>query len=251
MNFPLSSIQIIAFVALLLSCTKNNIAVSPVTTYPVPEVYKKIYGASSITSDGSFITIKTQDVPDHESVYYATTNPLYKDFSGTTYGGTTFTKNPNTIVAQNYTFIIPLNPVVATNHQPTNLGAIGVAINGVVFFNQYNGSNRPLSNETASFDKYYGHPAPTNEYHYHVEPIYLTNVKFSRSVLVGFLLDGFPVYGPIENGALVTNTQLDAYHGHTSATTDYPNGIYHYHITDADPYINGSGFYGTPGTFSK
>ena len=243
------SIYLLAFTAILLSCNKSN-QVSSVT-YPVPDVYKKIYGATSITSDGSYVTIKTQDLPDHESVYYATTNALYKDFSGTTYGGNTFSKNPNSIVAQNYTFKIPLNPVVASTHQATSLGAIGVALNGVAFYNQYNGSNRPLSNETASFDKYYGHPAPTNEYHYHVEPIYLTSIKFSRSVLVGFLLDGFPVYGPTENGGLVTNNLLDAYHGHTSATIDYPNGIYHYHITDADPYINGSGFYGTPGTWSK
>ncbi len=241
--------NLLIFAIIISGCTKTT--TTAVVNYPVPDVYKKIYGAISITSDGSFITIKTQDLPDHESVYYANSSPLYKDFSGTTYGGNTFSKNPNTIIAQNYSFKIPLNPVVATNHQATSLGAIGVALNGVAFYNQYNGSNRPLSNETASFDKYYGHPAPTNEYHYHVEPIYLTTVKFSRSALMGFLLDGFPVYGPMENGALVTNNLLDAYHGHTSVTADYPNGSYHYHITDADPYINGSGFYGTPGTWSK
>ena len=55
----------------------------------------------------------------------------------------------------------------------------------------------------------------------------------------------------IENGAAITNANLDAYHGHTHATADFPNGIYHYHITSADPYINGSGFYGTPGTVSQ
>ena len=49
----------------------------------------------------------------------------------------------------------------------------------------------------------------------------------------------------------IDNSKLDAYHGHTSATADYPNGIYHYHITSNDPYINGSGYYGTPGTISQ
>lgn len=44
---------------------------------------------------------------------------------------------------------------------------------------------------------------------------------------------------------------LDAYHGHTHATADYPNGIYHYHINATDPYINGSGFYGTAGTVTQ
>jgi hypothetical protein len=59
------------------------------------------------------------------------------------------------------------------------------------------------------------------------------------------------VYGPVENGRRVTNAELDAYHGHTGATADYPAGIYHYHVTDADPYINGAGFYGTPGTVGR
>ncbi|NBT16939.1 MAG: YHYH protein, partial [Chitinophagia bacterium] len=32
----------------------------------VPEVYKKIYGATSISTDGNFITIKVDGVPDHK-----------------------------------------------------------------------------------------------------------------------------------------------------------------------------------------
>jgi hypothetical protein len=50
---------------------------------------------------------------------------------------------------------------------------------------------------------------------------------------------------------LVDNSKLDKFHGHTLATADYPSGIYHYHITSVDPYINGSGYYGTPGTVSQ
>ncbi|MGG9962565.1 YHYH protein [Ferruginibacter sp. SUN106] len=220
-------------------------------TATVPDVYKKIYGATSITSDGTYITIKTSGAPDHKSVYYPTANALYEAFSGTTFGGNTFSKNPNSIATQNYTFKIPLNPQVNAAHSATPLGPIGVSLNGVAFFNQYAGPNQPLTNEVVSFDKYWGHPSPTSEYHYHVEPLYLTTVKASKSALLGFLLDGFPVYGPEENNATVTNAMLDAYHGHTAVTADYPNGIYHYHITNTDPYINGSGFYGTPGTVSK
>jgi hypothetical protein len=65
------------------------------------------------------------------------------------------------------------------------------------------------------------------------------------------LLDGFPVYGPMENGAAVNNADLDVYHGHSHATAEYPDGIYHYHITSTDPYINGDGFYGTAGTVTQ
>jgi hypothetical protein len=35
-----------------------------------------------------------------------------------------------------------------------------------------------------------------------------------KDALLGFLLDGFPVYGTIENGVTVTNSNLDVYHGH-------------------------------------
>ena len=217
----------------------------------VPDVYKKIYGASSITSDGTWITIKSNGLPDHKSVYYPTSNSLYENYSGTTFGGNTFAKNPNSISSQAYTFKIPANPQVATTHGTTPLGPIGISLNGVPFFNQYAGPNQPLTNEVVSFDKYWGHPQQTGQYHYHVEPLYLTTVKVTKSSLLGFLLDGFPVYGPEENGSAVTNAMLDAYHGHTSVTADYPGGIYHYHITNVDPYINGSGFYGTEGTVTK
>lgn len=236
-----------------ISCKKSSDSSSSTGggTATVPDVYKKIYGATSITSDGTYITIKTTGNPDHKSVYYPTTNPLYETFSGTTFGGNTFSKNPNFIATQNYTFKIPANPQVSSAHSATPLGPIGVSLNGVAFFNQYAGPNQPLTGEVVSFDKYWGHPSPTYEYHYHVEPLYLTTVKATKSSLLGFLLDGFPVYGPEENGTTVTNAMLDAYHGHTSVTADYPNGIYHYHITSTDPYINGSGYYGTPGTVSK
>jgi hypothetical protein len=217
----------------------------------VPAVYAKIYGASSVTSDGTYLTIKTTGLPDHKSVYYTSTNALYENFTGATFAGNKFSKNPNSISSQLYTFKIPLNPKVATSHSATPLGPIGVSLNGVPFFNQYAGPSQPLTNEIVSFDQYWGHPQQSGQYHYHVEPLYLTTVKASKSALLGFLLDGFPVYGPQENGAAVLTSSLDAYHGHTHATTDYPSGIYHYHITDTDPYINGSGFYGTAGTVSQ
>lgn len=254
-------IALCSILFLLQSCTKdaatttttpsssNNM--NPVVSNTVPAIYNKIYGASSITSDGTYITIKSTGLPDHKSSYYATTNALYDNFSGTTFAGYQFQKNPNSIASKAYVFKIPVEPKLASTHLATPLGAIGVSLNGVPFYNQYAGPNQPLANEMTSFDRYWGHPAPSSAYHYHVEPLYLTTVKATKSALLGFLLDGFPVYGPEENGAIVDNTKLDSYHGHILATADYPNGIYHYHITSVDPYINGSGFYGTPGTVSQ
>ncbi|NMH28527.1 YHYH protein [Flavobacterium silvaticum] len=229
----------------------NDSEDNPSASAEVPAIYQKIYGATSITSDGTYVYIKSTGTPDHKSVYYPTSNPLYEDFSGTTFHGNTFNKNPNTITTRNYTFKLPITPEVNSAHPATPLGPIGISLNGVPFFNQYAGPNQPLTNEVVSFDQYWGHPAPGGDYHYHVEPLYLTSVLATKSALLGFLLDGFPVYGPQENGVDVTEDALDEFHGHTSITADYPSGIYHYHITSVDPYINGSGFYGFPGTVSN
>ncbi|GAB3911698.1 hypothetical protein GCM10028803_53760 [Larkinella knui] len=216
----------------------------------VPEVYKKIYGASSITRSGEYVIIKTTGVPDHKSPYFQTTQwatAQYEAYNGT---NTAWKQNPNKIASFSYTFRLPVSPKAATTKSATAGGPIGVSLNGVPFFNQYAAMQAPLTDEINGFDQYNGHPAQAGDYHYHAEPTYLTTTKGKEAIL-GFLLDGFPVYGPMENGKVITNSDLDKYHGHTSVTTDYPKGIYHYHITAASPYINGNDYYGTPGTYTK
>jgi len=216
----------------------------------VPDVYKKIYGATSIYIDGSYVVIKATSLPDHKSPYYQGTqwaSTKYEVYNGT---NTLWNQNPNTITESDCTYRIPLNPTVATTHASTPLGPMGVALNGVPIFNQYAAMGAALTNEINSFDQYDGHPQQQGMYHYHAEPYYLTTNK-GKDALLGFLLDGFPVYGPTENGKTISNSDLDVYHGHFGVTADYPNGIYHYHVTTAAPYINGNGFYGTAGTVSQ
>lgn len=237
--------------ALSFGSSTCNLALTVTSGGPVlPAVYSKIYGATSITYDGTWVTIKSNALPDHKSIYYPTGNALYENFTGTTFGGFTFNKNPNSISSQNITLKIPANPAVAATHAATPMGVMGIALNGVPLFNQYAAGGSPLSGEIVSFDQWWGHPQNTGMYHYHVEPKYLTTVKATKSSLMGFLLDGFPVYGPQETDGSVA-TGLDVYHGHTHATADYPGGIYHYHFSDAAPYLNGNGFYGTAGTVTQ
>ena len=213
-------------------------------------IYKKLYGATSVSQDGNFVVIKSNGLPDHKSPYYQGTqwaSTLYEAYNGS---NPSFVLNPNRISSQNLTFRIPLSPKEAASKSATPGGPIGISLNGVPFFNQYAAMNSPLAAEINSFDQNLGHPQQQGQYHYHIEPTSLTTSK-GKSALLGFLLDGFPVYGPIENNITVINSQLDAYHGHTGVTAEYPGGIYHYHITAADPYINGNGFYGTPGTVTN
>jgi len=235
---------------IFLSCDKNDSGTGGGSTTAVPDVYKKIYGAADMYVDGNFIVIKANSLPDHKSPYYQGTTWAATKYEAYNGSNPNFMLNPNRIAQSNLTFRIPMNPAVASTHAATPLGPIGISLNGVPFFNQYAAMMAPLTNEINTFDQYNGHPQQQGQYHYHMEPLYLTTTKGS-SALLGFLLDGFPVYGPMENGSPITNANLDSYHGHTSATADYPSGIYHYHITSTDPYINGSGFYGTAGTVTQ
>lgn len=215
-------------------------------TSTIPAVYQKIYGATDMYIDGSYLVIKSNGLPDHKSPYYQGTTwaaTKYEAYNGTG----SFSINPNRIAEQSLTFRIPLNPVQASTHSSTPMGPMGIAVNGIPLFNQYAAGGSPLTSEIISFDQYAGHPQQQGQYHYHIEPTYITTNK-GKDALIGFLLDGFPVYGPMENGATVSASSLDVYHGHVGVTADYPNGIYHYHTTATAPYINGNGFYGTAGT---
>ena len=213
-----------------------------------PAVFNKYTSNVTVYAEGDFVVIKATGIPNHKSPYFGVGNSDYEAYNGS---NSQWHQNPNTIEEQNYTFRIPINPTPATNNQSTSLGPIGVSLNGVPFYNQYAGpNNQPLTNEINSFDQYNGHPQQFGGYHYHIEPLYLTSSD-GKDALLGFLLDGYPVYGPMENDVAVSNDNLDEFHGHTHATADYPDGIYHYHITDADPYINGNGFYGNPGSYSE
>ncbi len=224
----------------------------------LPKPFLAFYNVTSISADATTVTIRTTDVPDHKSPFFGKTSPNYEAYNGTNASFSTAinlmgTISDPTLAAQDVTFRIPRNPKAATTHAPTGLGAIGIAINGVVIFNQYNGVRALLDSlEINNLDQYNGHPTPSPglQYHYHTEPLHLTK-KFGSGALVGYLLDGFPVYGPLENGARLTSAGLDKYHGHEHATAEYPAGIYHYHVTDDAPWINGDGYYGTAGTATR
>ena len=234
----------------LWACSKTDTSTDePVIDDGLATAYQQFYNVNEVYQDGDMVVVECEGVPDHKSPYYQGTaweEERYEDYDGS---NPDFHQNPNEIGAQNYTFRIPLNPQVDESHSATPLGPIGVALNGVAIFNQYAAPGDDLSEEINTFDHYNGHPTGTQAYHYHVEPLYLTNT-LGQDALLGFLLDGFPLYGPVENGEVITNDDLDAYHGHEHATPEFPEGIYHYHVTAEDPYINGDGFYGTPGTVS-
>ena len=211
-------------------------------------VASKFYNSANVSIGDEYITITSTNQPDHKSMYWPVNNALYESYSEP--NNPDFNKNPNAISSQSHTYKIPRYPSAAAIKESTPFGPMGVSINGVAFFNQQAAPGDDILEELNTFDQYEGHPAQGGNYHYHIEPVWLTELKGSDAFL-GLLLDGFPVYGPMENGSEITNSDLDDYHGHTSATVEFPDGIYHYHITTDLPWINGDGYYGTAGSITQ
>ena len=216
-------------------------------TNPLVAAFARLSTSVTVRQEGGFWVITSNSTPNHPSPYFPRTDSRYQAYNGT---NLQYAQNPNQIVATTLICRIPVDPGRAASTTATQGGPIGIAINGVPFFNQYAAMNAPLTMEINSFDQYGGHPQQFGQYHYHVEPTALT-AQFGKGALLGYLLDGFPVYGPEENGRTLRSSDLDANHGHTHATAEYPNGIYHYHFTADNPYLNGTGFYGTPGTTTR
>ena len=252
----IKAVLLVMTLGVLYACSSNDLTEeieeveeNPTSTdYNITSILSKFDGidAVSYSVSGNTVTFTTTDLPNHKSPYWGTGHAMYEAYNGTNAG---WNQNPGSIGEQNITFTMPLNPEEATNKSATPMGPIGISRNGIVFFNQYAAGGAALTGEINSFDQYLGHPAMTT-YHYHIKPKFLTDT-YGEDAFLGLLSDGFPVYGSLENGETITNDDLDAYHGHTSATVDFPDGIYHYHITNEDPYLNGSGFYGTAGSVTN
>jgi hypothetical protein len=65
--------------------------------------------------------------------------------------------------------------------------------------------------------------------------------------LVGYAVDGFPLFGPYEEEIELKSKDLDVCHGHVHTIIDQgvPVSMYHYHVTTDAPYTLGC-FRGTP-----
>lgn len=146
-------------------------------------------------------------------------------------------------------FQFPVVPTVANSPSETGNGAIGVAISGAVFFDPYegDGSDTVANDDNATIDGVPfidacgGHPLPNAiSYHYHGVPFCITDAVDTdgdHSVLIGYLFDGFAIYGPQDVGG-EEPTDLDACQGHTGPTPEFEDDTYHYHVSSTANYIS-------------
>ena len=235
----------------ILSCGDNtpfeppgggNTGSGPITGTDIPPIYESFENDVTITRDGNFIVLETKSVPQHRSPYFPEGHPNYVPYSGS---NPDFALGPYRLSEQNFVFRLPMEPTEATNKvdAPTE-DVIGLGVNGVVFYGV------PNADDIDAIDSRNGHVDENGVYHYHLNPTYIIE-NVGKEGLVGMMLDGYAIYGPEENGVVVTSSDLDEFHGHVGATFHEPDEIYHYHITYESPFILGTKFFGTTGTVTN
>ncbi len=224
----------------------SSTSTSVVTPAAVAEAYLKASWGSNtkLTVGDGTITYESDGLPNHDrQSEYALPNPGVRVPSATTANAAA-----DPTVAQDYSFKITTNPVKAASPTDTSLGSIGIMVSGATLFNPYEGdgstvaaaSNFSVKNDAGEdvffLDACAGHPTPMGEYHYHALPKCITSVvdgSNGPSHIIGIAFDGFPIYGDRDaTGAKVDASTLDECNGVTSATPEFPQGIYHYVVLD-------------------
>ena len=155
--------------------------------------------------------------------------------------------NPNMIRPQSISWSLPLNPVAAQEPGCVGLGPIGVLNDGVYLFDALDGEGRDAAAHEV-LDTCQGHPQMAGILHHHDVPSCLLSKAKGRSTLVGYAADGYGIYAErTADGALLTNTDLDACHGRTSSVlwNGTVQDVYHYDATLEYPYTMGC-YHGTP-----
>lgn len=212
----------------------------------IPPVFEDFWDDVTISKDGEDIIIETKNIPHHRSPYFDQSSGNFVTYNGS---NPSFEANEYKLQEKTIKFKIPSNPDIAVNNEDTPHGSpIGIAVNGVVFYSGFTGPNgEPMTTEEFnSLDQHYGHADSDGVYHYHLPPQSVLDDIGPNSIL-GMMLDGYAIYGPIENGLPVSNFDLDEFHGHFHDTYHQPDSIYHYHINAEAPYLIGEKFYGVPG----
>lgn len=194
----------------------------------------------TVTYGDCTLTYTSNGLPNHtRDAEYALPNAgVMVPSSATSYAATDPT------VAQSYSLTINTCKAVSSTTAATPLGNIGYMISGASLFNPYEGdgttvalgSNFSVKNAGGTdvffVDACNGHPTPRGQYHYHGLPPCVTSqvdTTGGPSHIIGIANDGYPIYGDRDvAGNAVTVDKLDSCNGITSATPEFPEGIYHY-----------------------
>ena len=252
----------------------------------------------------------TSDFDNHVCQLSFTTNETHIQISANGLPNHDLESGPGCCTsAQEHVWTIPLEPTNQTGCDPSTStdgctmaperGAVAFAANGVPIFGPEDGpGGDAVAGQEGAYEEdrqhvwlgiCHAHSGPGGEFHYHADANCLhwhpdeesgetwadyslesTRSITSHSPIVGFALDGYPIYGFVgwdDEGELTEMKSsyrlkegetgyngiddyeyspgigdLDSCNGQYGPTPDYPDGIYHYHTT----WENGEGGIGFP-----
>ncbi len=195
----------------------------------------------SVELAGAERVISTNALPNHTTGVFPIppSDPVYR-----------YDRNPNQIKEQSVLLRIPAQPTEAATPRCLTPGPIGYMLTGVAIFDALDAASQDAPAHEVQ-DRCNGHPQQRGLYHYHNASHCLPDESGKRgqhSDLVGYAADGFGIFGlKGENGVELTNSDLDACHGHvhTVMWDGKPTRMYHYHLTRMFLYSLGC-FKGTP-----
>lgn len=182
----------------------------------------------NMTVQGDTLSVESNGLPVGEATGtfpIARNDPAYQ-----------FDTNPNPITAQNFDFVIPSNPVKASQPGCLSMGMVGFTLTGVAFYNALDDAGRDAAAHEVQ-DLCDGHPQAKGQYHYHSTSPCLPNAESNE--VIGWALDGYPILGMHDAaGNLLTNADLDACHGRNETIKiDGRSYDYGYRLTREYPYV--------------
>ncbi len=148
------------------------------------------------------------------------------------------------------TFLIPAEPKMGTSNDViSTVEHIGVSKDGIPLTGDPPSATQSQGGPGGggaipSLDPCGGHMDPSGYYHLHfgaeamnevlisndITDVSCTNYEQSETVFIGFAKDGYPIYSTRDADGTLPD-DLDECYGHFGTTTDYPDGIYHYHVS--------------------
>ncbi|WDR02708.1 YHYH protein [Devosia algicola] len=208
----------------------------------------------TISFDEAAATFRYQSngIPDHgfAEKYLIPNDVGSMPFSDNTVDEFTVVNSADYFTETSVDATITTQPHYSDQVTDTSLGRIGVTISGAQLFNDYEDFDRQIAalddnvtHDHVSFvDACNGHTlVDGTNYHYHGIPLCISQTldqAGEHSSMLGVLEDGFPAYSNQgAAGAIMTDGDLDECSGHYGETPEFPDGIYHYHLTaDEAPY---------------
>ncbi|MFT2091737.1 YHYH protein [Paraglaciecola sp. 2405UD69-4] len=165
------------------------------------------------------------------------------------------------------TYLIPTSPEFRSEaYYIETVGSIGVGINGIPIKGDppsvttaEAGIGGTGSGNIPALDHCGGHADPAGYYHWHFIPQSINTVFESQeydftdlygisctnfhieyedpTAFAGLAKDGFPIYGAYDDLDSIStvpseSAEVDECNGHTHATPEFPDGVYHYHALE-------------------